>query len=112
MSLKNQIDLKNPQQNRTYLVITLPLYFYLQGPGALDKTCDCGSSEEKDQYQWTCKANDNNTKPGRWTTNSGDFIYNLTNWDINEWLLQTHNDFIDTRFGGFSFGELWYLAYS
>ena len=34
--------------------------------------------------------------------NTTDVLFDLENQNINEWLLQTHSDFIDTRFGGWS----------
>ena len=62
--------------------------------------CSCSS------FQWTCDAHNENsiTKPAKWITNTSDILFDLSNWDLNEWLLQTHNDFIDSRFGGWSIG--------
>ena len=37
--------------------------------------------------------------------NTTDLLFDLENHNINEWLLQTHNDFIDSRFGGWSVSQ-------
>ena len=60
------------------------------------ETCDCSD------YHWTCSANDNVTEPSRWITNTTDILFDIGDYDINEWILQTYNNFISTRFGGWS----------
>ena len=69
-----------------------------QGPGKLTEICDCAHS-----YYWTCKAHEDPIQtPGRWIMNTSDILFNLENFEVNEWLLQTHNSFINSRFGGWS----------
>ena len=60
--------------------------------------CDCSD------FHWTCSANKNVTEtvPGRWITNTTDVLFDVGDLNINEWILQTHNNFISTRFGGWS----------
>ena len=56
--------------------------------------------------KWNCDKVGNKTRPEKWKSYSGDDFFNLPqNWDINDWILQTHNDFINARFGGFSIGS-------
>ena len=60
------------------------------------ETCDCFD------YHWTCSANNNVTEPSRWITNTTDILFDIGNYDTNEWILQTYNNFISIRFGGWA----------
>jgi hypothetical protein len=40
--------------------------------------------------------------PGRWVMNTTDVLFDITGYNVSDWILQTHNDFIDARFGGWS----------
>ena len=61
--------------------------------------CQCG-----EMYHWTCSSQSSSEvfKPPLWPMNTTDVLFDLETQNINEWLLQTHSDFIDTRFGGWS----------
>ena len=61
-------------------------------------TCEC------EDFHWTCSPNDPEevTGPARWITNTTDVLFDVGDFNINEWILQTHHDFIRTRFGGWS----------
>ena len=59
-------------------------------------TCQC------EDFHWTCSPNEEVTGPARWLTNTTDVLFDLGDFNINEWVLQTHHDFIRTRFGGWS----------
>ena len=65
----------------------------------MDKMCQCG-----EMYHWTCSSQSSSEvfKPPLWPMNTTDVLFDLETQNINEWLLQTHSDFIDTRFGGWS----------
>ena len=65
----------------------------------MDKMCQCG-----EMWHWTCSSQNTSEvfKPSAWPMNTTDVLFDLGNQNINEWLLQTHSDFIDTRFGGWS----------
>lgn len=42
-------------------------------------------------------------KPGRMIINTTDILFDVSDLDsINDWILQTHSDFIDSRYGGWS----------
>ena len=72
-----------------------------KGPGKIVDTCGC------QDFHWTCSANEDVTVPSRWKTNTTDVLFDIDGFDINNWILQTHNDFIGTRFGGWSSNVLW-----
>ena len=59
-------------------------------------TCQC------EDFHWTCSPNEEVTGPTRWITNTTDVLFDVGDFNINEWILQTHHDFIRTRFGGWS----------
>ena len=59
-------------------------------------TCQC------EDFHWTCSPNEEVTGPARWLTNTTDVLFDVGDFNINEWVLQTHHDFIRTRFGGWS----------
>ena len=61
-------------------------------------TCEC------EDFHWTCSPNapEEVTGPTRWITNTTDVLFDVDDFNINEWILQTHHDFIRTRFGGWS----------
>ena len=81
------------EKNRTHILL-------LQGPGGFDKFCEC------DLNLWDCDKEGNKSRPEKWKSYSGDVFFNLPqNWDVNDWILQTHNDFLSARFGGFSIGS-------
>ena len=55
------------------------LSLFLQGPGGLSQICTC--SEKK---QWTCDDKGNGSKPRKWTTNSGDTLFEIPEtWDAD-----------------------------
>ena len=68
----------------------------------MDHVCQCG-----EMWHWSCQSQEASKifKPALWPMNTTDILFDLENHDINEWLLQTHNDFIDSRFGGWSVSQ-------
>lgn len=65
----------------------------------MTKNCICSF------YHWACKNAEENSvkKPGRMIVNTTDVLFDVSNLDsINDWILQTHSDFIDSRYGGWS----------
>ena len=62
----------------------------------MDQNCQCS------HFHWECQSRANPTIPDRWISNSTDVVFDITQFDTNEWLLQTHNSFINSRFGGWT----------
>ena len=66
----------------------------------MNKQCKCS------RYHWQCTdTNATGTTPPRLITNTTDVLFDISDVPTNEWLLQTHNDFINSRFGGWSASE-------
>ena len=70
----------------------------MKAPGASRDTCNCEES------QWTCRENPPRTPTPRWMTNTTDVLFDITgeHGRVIDWLLDTHDDFIDARYGGWS----------
>ncbi|XP_059086217.1 retinal-specific phospholipid-transporting ATPase ABCA4-like [Tigriopus californicus] len=73
------------------------------GPGSKLEQCSCPST-----YEWTCRREPNSSlsRPPRMIMNTTDVIFDLTHQPSpNHWILNSHTQFIDKRFGGWSIGE-------
>ena len=74
-------------------------WFFLQGPGYYEEDCACTSSD------WICNAGLQTTNTEKWVMNTTDILHDLTKYEggsIIDWILKTHYQFIDLRFGGWS----------
>ena len=68
---------------------------------ANDQTCSCS-----DKYSWECQNSDELIEVLRSSENTSDIIYHLgDNLHPNKWILNTFNEFIEQRYGGWRFGE-------
>ena len=69
----------------------------LQGPGSKRSTCHCTHS------QWVCPSLTEGHSPApRFIANTTDVLFDITEEPglVIDWILDTHDDFIDSRYVG------------
>ena len=92
-------------ENVTYSSDFIPCHF-IRNEGsynvsATDQTCSCS-----DKYSWECQKSDELVNVLKSNENTSDVIYHLgDNLHPNQWILNTFNEFIEERYGGWRFGE-------
>ena len=67
---------------------------------ANDQKCSCSS-----KYSWECEAENDIINILMSNENTTDTVYHIDNKvDPNKWILNSHNEFIERRYGGWRFG--------
>lgn len=68
--------------------------------------CDCSSGWQ------VCPANAGGPTPPRVLLPTTDYLYNMTGRDVSDWLLKTEREYRKRRYGGLSFGERDFAAFT